>query len=88
MLTKYCIICGKAFYTENHRAKYCSDECKKEGRKRARQKWEAKNPDYMKKWNEEHPDYKKEWTQEHPHYNRDKSRERRARIAAADNATL
>lgn len=77
MLTKNCIVCGKAFTTDNYRSKYCSDECKKEGRKRTRQKWLDSNPDYMSKWRASHPNYGRNWRATHPNYERDRSRARR-----------
>ena len=66
MLKKYCFICGCYFETNNARAKYCSIECKKEGRRRYLEKWKKENPDYMKEWAAAHPDYTKEWTESTP----------------------
>ena len=82
MLKKYCFICGCYFETNNARAKYCSIECKKEGRRRYLEKWKKENPDYMKEWAAAHPDYTKEWTEKHPGYYTEKTRARRARLAA------
>ena len=86
MLKKYCFICGCYFETNNARAKYCSIECKKEGRRRYLEKWKKENPDYMKEWAAAHPDYKKDWTEKHPGYYTEKTRARRARLAAEKQA--
>ena len=77
MITKECPICGNAFTTNNYRAKYCSPDCKKQGRLITREKWFNNHPDYMKDWRESHPDYSRNWKATHPHYERDRSRARR-----------
>jgi len=80
MLTKVCPICGTEFKTDNYRAKYCSDECKKQGRRLTSAKWRESHPDYIKDWMDKHPDYQKEWYDKHPHYGRNRSRERRGTV--------
>ena len=80
MLTKCCPICGKTFETNNFRAKYCSEACKKKGRLITAKRWRDDHPDYHKEWEDEHPDYKKEWADSHPHYSRDRARKRRGTV--------
>ena len=36
---KQCPICGKEYRTDDHRAKYCSIECQKEGHKAQAREW-------------------------------------------------
>lgn len=42
MLVKTCPICGKAFETEQHGMKYCSDKCREEGKRI----WQSQHPHY------------------------------------------
>lgn len=57
-MTRICGICGATFDTENGKAKYCSDKCRKEAAKRRQAKFRAENPNYHKKYIAEHPQAK------------------------------
>ena len=68
-MIKKCKICGTEFEAKSNRACYCSDECKKEGRKRKNydtNKWNRLNPYKKNKWNREHPFESNKWNREHP----------------------
>lgn len=63
-MIKTCKICGEEFEAKSNRACYCSDDCKKEGRKRKNydnNKWNKLNPDKSNKWNKLNPDKANKW---------------------------
>lgn len=45
-----CQICGNVFVSHNRNKKTCSDECSKLLRKKSRDSWLEKHPDYMKNY--------------------------------------
>lgn len=45
-----CSICGKEFETDKKHIKYCSLECKEQGRRNSRRKWSESHPDYMTRY--------------------------------------
>ena len=77
-MIKKCKICGTEFEAKSNRACYCSDECKKEGRKRKNydnNKWNREhtfesnkfnrlNPDKANKFNRLNPDKANKWNKE------------------------
>ena len=81
-MIKICKICGTEFEAKSNRACYCSDECKKEGRKISKQeinkryyeknkeydynKWNRLNPDEANKWNRLNPDKANKWNRLNP----------------------
>jgi hypothetical protein len=72
-----CELCGAEYWKTNGKSKYCSDVCKKAGRKATLSKWRGENKDYQSAWREAHPEYAAEWAKEHRHYGRDRSRDLR-----------
>ena len=65
-MIKICKICGTEFEAKSNRACYCSDECKKEGRKISKQeinkRYYEKNKEYdYNKWNRLNPDEANKW---------------------------
>lgn len=73
-IMKTCEICGSKYYTGNGKAKYCSDECKKEAAKRRHKKWREEHPDYHKEYHKEHPEVAEKFKESHPDYERDRWR--------------
>lgn len=73
-IMKTCEICGSKYYTGNGKAKYCSDECKKEAIKRRQKKWREEHPDYHKEYHKEHPEAVEKFKESHPDYDRDRWR--------------
>lgn len=49
-----CTICGKSFVAHNRNTKTCSPECSKELRKKSREAWISRHPDYMRDYFVEH----------------------------------
>lgn len=47
---RVCQICGKTFIVNNRNKKTCSEECSKSLRKRSRDSWLEKHPEYMKNY--------------------------------------
>ncbi len=47
---KKCVICSTAFGSRRSNARYCSEDCRKEGQQMQRKSWEKNNPDYMKNY--------------------------------------
>lgn len=43
-----CTICGALFKPISYNAKYCSDECRKEGKKLINHEWDKNNREYNK----------------------------------------
>lgn len=76
-IMKTCEICGSKYYTGNGKAKYCSDECKKEATKRRQKKWREEHPDYHKEYHKEHPEAAKKFNEQNPNYSRDRARKMR-----------
>ena len=67
-MIKKCKICGTEFEAKSNRACYCSDECKKEGRKATNRKEYLKRKDEgydYNKFNRLNPDKKNKWNREH-----------------------
>lgn len=58
-MIKKCKICGTEFEAKSNRACYCSDKCKKEGRKAIIKKNNTKNIDKIKEWNKYNPEKRK-----------------------------
>jgi len=60
-----CSICGSKFNSSRHNAKYCSPECKIEGQKQVKKRWEEAHPDYdknrMKAYRDKQKRPMKEW---------------------------
>lgn len=59
MKSKICPICGTEFTPKSNNAKYCSDKCRKTGRKVSRKNWELKT-DYREKQKERSAEYRQE----------------------------
>lgn len=74
-IMKTCEICGSKYYTGNGKAKYCSDACKKAGRKRTAREWRESHPDYHREYKRAHPEAYEKFKERHPDYDRDRSRE-------------
>jgi 5-methylcytosine-specific restriction endonuclease McrA len=72
-----CTLCGAEYWKTNGKSKYCSEACKKAGRKATLAQWRSENKDYQTTWRELHPDYATDWAREHKDYNRDRSRKMR-----------
>ncbi|MEM5568227.1 hypothetical protein AAF695_05625 [Aerococcus viridans] len=47
-MIKQCTICGNDFEATTNNAKYCSDACKKKGRKLSQREWRANHKGYFK----------------------------------------
>ena len=79
---KTCCICGAEYWSERLNSKYCSDECKKIGRKKYFKERYNNNAEKLKEqsreWREKHPEYIKAYAdryrKENPHYDRDRWR--------------
>ena len=52
-----CHICGAEYWKTNGKSKYCSVECKREGRARTLANWRTAHPTYMTDWLAAHPNY-------------------------------
>ena len=66
-MIKKCKICGEEFEAKSNRACYCSDECKKEGRKRKNydnNKWNREHTFESNKFNRLNPDKANKWNKE------------------------
>ena len=48
MRTVKCSICGKEFTTDKPNIKYCSLQCREDGRIKLRNMWKLDNPDYYR----------------------------------------
>jgi len=88
-----CQLCGKPYYKQNGKSKYCSDECKKEATRLRQQKWREEHPDYQREWRETNPDAEEQFRERHPNYYRDRARrircnERYERICEACGKTF
>lgn len=73
-IKRFCNLCGSEYWTGNGKAKYCSDECRKEAARRRQAKWRDEHPEYHKNYFAEHPDAKERFRENHPNYGRDRSR--------------
>ena len=79
---KTCCICGAEYWSERLNSKYCSDECRKIGRKEYFKERYNNNAEKLKEqsreWREKHPEYIKAYAdryrKENPHYDRDRWR--------------
>lgn len=49
-----CSLCGKKFIAHNRNTKTCSPECSQELRKKYREEWLSKHPNYMRDYFVEH----------------------------------
>lgn len=73
-IKKRCCLCGADYYTGNGKAKYCSDECRKEATRRRQRTWYEEHPEYHKNYSIDHPEVRERFTERHPNYARDRSR--------------
>ncbi len=62
-MIKQCEICGKEFTAKAGNVKYCSPECKEEGKQQRRKKWEERT-DYKEKQRQIMKVYRKNMTNE------------------------
>lgn len=69
-----CEICGADYIKKNGKSKYCSDACKKIGRRNTLKDWRESHPEYQKEWREDNPEYISAWNAAHENYGRDRSR--------------
>lgn len=77
-IKRICELCGAEYWTGNGKAKYCSEDCRKEATKRRQKKWRADHPDYHKEYFREHPEALERFKERHPDYERDRWRKIRS----------
>lgn len=78
MKSKICPICGTEFTPKSNNSKYCSDNCRKIGRKVNRKKWELET-DYREKQKEKAAEYRKKQKAENQAQDKKKKKEKAAK---------
>lgn len=73
-IKKRCCLCGAEYYTGNGKAKYCSNECRKEATRQRQKAWREEHPEYYKDYFRDHPEARERFVERHPNYDRDRAR--------------